>query len=166
MNIGKINTRSLSDNAYLSPLVTIAVPPEHLYVIGSLPSKRRPSVAIVGTRKPSAYGKEVTYNLAYALAGKGVVIISGLAYGVDSIAHQAALDAGGTTIAVLANGLHKIYPAQHSQLAKDIVKGGGALVTEYPIGQEAMRHHFLARNRIVSGLADAVIVIEAADQSG
>ena len=166
MKIRKNNSYAPTDHAFLLTLSELARPPKNLYVMGDLPKTRLPSVAIVGTRKPSAYGKEVTYNLAHALASKGVVIISGLAYGIDAIAHQAALDANGTTIAVLANGLHKVYPSRHEKLAQDIVKGGGALITEYDTGEEAMRHHFLARNRIVSGLADVVIVTEAADQSG
>ncbi|MBC7565297.1 DNA-protecting protein DprA [Candidatus Saccharibacteria bacterium] len=162
----KINTISPDEHVFLQIISTIANNPKTLYFIGSLPTERLPVVAIVGTRKPTAYGKEVTFNLAYNLAKKGVVIISGLAFGIDASAHRAALEAGGTTIAVLANGLDAIYPAAHRQLAEDIIKAGGALISEYPPGTAARGFQFLARNRIVSGLSDAVIVTEAAARSG
>lgn len=123
-------------------------------------------MAIVGTRKPSGYGKEVTHQLAYDLARRGVVIVSGLALGVDSLAHRAALEAGGTTIAVLANGLPGIYPASHKGLADQIVSGNGAIITEYEPNTDARQYQFLERNRIVSGLSDAIIITEAAARSG
>lgn len=145
---------------------TIAKVPKLLYFIGELPPERKVSVAIVGTRKPTAYGKEVTYQLAYDLAKKGVVIVSGLALGIDGIAHRGALDAGGTTIAVLASGLDHLYPATHRALANEIIKSGGAIISEYEPEIEARDFQFLARNRIVSGLSDAVIVTEAAARSG
>lgn len=162
----KINKLSPQSHNYLKLLDGIANTPDSLYLIGEMPSKRCTSVAIVGSRKPSAYGKEVTYQLAYELAKRGVVIISGLALGVDGIAHRAALDAGGTTLAVLANGLHKIYPSNHQQLADEIVRKGGAIISEYEPGTPAMGFRFLERNRIVSGLADAIIITEAAARSG
>lgn len=123
-------------------------------------------MAIVGTRKPTAYGKEVTQQLASELAKRGVVIISGLALGVDGIAHQAALEAGGTTIAILGNGLPKIYPSSHRQLAERIVVSGGAILSEYAPNTPSYPSQFLERNRIISGLADAVIITEAASRSG
>jgi DNA processing protein len=134
--------------------------------MGTLPAERLPSVAIVGTRKPSSYGKEVTQQLAYDLAKKGIVIISGLALGVDGIAHRAALEAGGTTIAVLANGLPQIYPATHKDLADQITKQSGAVLSEYEPETSARAYQFLQRNRIVSGLSDAIIITEAAARSG
>ena len=162
----KSNSISTDDHVFLQIIDTIASKPKTLYLVGALPTDRRPVVAIVGTRKPTYYGKEVTFKLAYELAKKGVIIVSGLALGIDAVAHKAALEAGGTTIAVLANGLDTIYPASHHKLAKDIVAAGGALVSEYPDGTAARDFQFLARNRIVSGLADAVIVTEAAARSG
>ncbi len=162
----KINTVSPLSHPYLQILESIASCPDKLYSIGTLPDQRRTSVAIVGTRKPSSYGKEVTQQLAYDLAKKGIVIISGLALGVDGIAHKAALEAGGTTIAVLGNGLPAIYPSSHKALAEQIVKSGGAIVTEYESGTPSYPNQFLERNRIVSGLADAVIITEAAARSG
>lgn len=131
-----------------------------------MPAGRKVSAAIVGSRKPTAYGKEVTHQLAYELAAKGVIIISGLALGVDGLAHRAALEAGGTTIAVLANGLPDIYPRAHSDLAQSIIARGGAVISEYEPGVEARGFQFLERNRLVSGLADAVIITEAAARSG
>lgn len=162
----KINTISPDKNEFLQILVNIAKPPKTLNYIGTLPDIRPPSIAIVGTRKPTLYGIEVTTMLAYELAKRGIAIISGLALGVDGLAHRAALDADGTTIAVLANGLPNIYPATHKTLAHDIVAGGGAILSEYPQHEKARPHYFLERNRIVSGLADAIIITEAAARSG
>lgn len=164
--MNKINIVSIVNNGYVSPLKNIPSPPLNLHYIGELPQERRPTVAIVGPRKPTEYAQMITQQFASALAKSGVVIVSGLAFGVDSIAHQAALDARGTTIAVLAGGLHKIYPVSHAGLAKNIVEQGGALVTESKTGYEAHPHDFLARNRIVSGLADAILIPEAAVRSG
>lgn len=162
----KINKISPLSHNYLQILEAVAKCPVELYVMGTLPEQRQVSVAIVGTRKPSAYGKEVTHQLASALAKRGVVIISGLALGVDGLAHTAALEAGGTTIAVLGNGLPRIYPAAHQQLAQRIVNEGGAIISEYEPDSAARGFQFLERNRLVSGLADAVVITEAAGRSG
>lgn len=140
--------------------------PQYVYFTGTLPPDRTPSVAIVGTRKPTVYGKEVASTLSYDLAKKGVVVISGLALGIDAIAHRAALEANGTTIAVLANSVDQIYPRTNKDLADKIIACGGAILSEYEPPTDARDYQFLARNRIVSGLADAVIVIEAAARSG
>ncbi len=164
--IMKINRILPDKHEYLQILLNIAKVPEKLYLIGNLPPSRIPSVAIVGTRKPTSYGREVTQTLAGDLARRGVVIISGLAFGVDSIAHRATLDAGGITIAVLANGLPDIYPAAHKGLADQIVRSSGAVVSEYEPGESAYPNRFLERNRLVSGLADAIIITEAAARSG
>lgn len=162
----KINKISPQEHTYLQLVDTIAVKPKKLYYTGELPAERRPTVAIIGTRKPSAYGKEVTHRLAYDLAKRGVVIVSGMALGVDGIAHRAALEAGGTTIAVLANGLPQLYPATHRQLGMDIIANGGAIISEYEPETPARTYQFLQRNRIVSGLSDAVVITEAAARSG
>ncbi len=166
MKIGKINRQSIGISGLTSVLKHYEGMPHELFVIGSLPKDKKLAVAIVGSRKPTAYGKQVTHQLAFELAKRGVIIISGLAYGVDAIAHEAALEAGGTTIAVLAGGLHKIYPAAHEDLARRIVAQGGALISEHEPGIETRGYHFLARNRIVSGLADALIITEATERSG
>lgn len=162
----KINCISPQDNNYTSLLSNIVKPPKSLYYIGILPDERLPTVAIVGSRKPTKYGNEVTERFARELAQRGVVIISGLAIGVDGIAHTAALEAKGLTLAVLGNGLPDIYPSTHAELAKRIVDQGGAIVTEYEEGRPVMSHQFLERNRIVSGLADAILITEAAARSG
>lgn len=162
----KINDIAPDKHEYLQILSFIDKSPLLLHYIGSFPATRRPTVAIVGTRKPTPYGKDVTYALAYGLAKRGVVIVSGLALGVDGIAHRAALEAGGTTIAVLANGLPRIYPATHKSLADEIISRGGAIMTEYDIDVTPRDFQFLHRNRIVSGISDAVIITEAASRSG
>lgn len=166
MKLGKINRQSIGISSFTSVLEHHPGMPRTLFIAGTLPTKRVPSVAIIGSRKPTAYGEDITYRLAYDLAKQGVVIISGLAYGIDAIAHKAALDAGGTTIAVMANGLHRVYPATHLGLAQQIIQQGGAVISEQAMGVDARKYHFLARNRIISGLADAVIVTEATERSG
>lgn len=161
-----IKSISPHSNEYLAILDCVEPGAKKIYYQGQLPSRRLPTVAIVGSRKPTSYGREVTDRLSREIASKGVVIVSGLALGVDGIAHQAALDAGGLTIAVSPAGLHKIYPSTNRGLGDKIINSGGAIISEYPAGSEPMRHHFLERNRLVSGLADAVIITEAASRSG
>ena len=143
-------------------------PVSKLYIEGSdfEALMSRPRLAIVGSRKITPYGREVTESLTASLAEKGVVIISGLAIGTDSVAHKACLDAGGHTIAVLPAGLEKIYPKQHSSLAEDIIKQGGALVTEYGPSTIPYPSNFLERNRIIAALSEGVLVTEAAVRSG
>lgn len=162
----KINKLSPDTNEYTKIITSIPKQPQALYYSGTLPEKRQASVAIVGTRKPSSYGREVATNFARSLANNGVIVVSGLALGTDAIAHKAALDAGGTTIAVLGNGLHRIYPRTNRFLGERILNEGGAIISEYEEGVEPRPHHFLQRNRIVSGLSDAIIIIEAAKRSG
>lgn len=162
----KINQISPEENEFTQILTSIPNKPQALYYSGTLPTKRQISVAIVGTRKPTAYGQEVAMRFARDLARKGVVIVSGLALGVDAIAHKAALDEGGATVAVLGNGLHKIYPHTNRALGERILNENGAIVSEYEKGVEALPYHFLQRNRIVSGLSDAVLIVEAAKRSG
>jgi len=139
-------------------------PPKSINVLGTLP--KNTMIAIVGSRRPTSYGEKVTYQIASELAAAGATIVSGLAIGVDSIAHRAALDARGTTVAVLAHGLDRIYPPRHRGLAQEILAGGGALVSEYDIGTPPLKHQFVERNRIIAGLSAAVIVTEAAEKSG
>lgn len=162
----KINQIRPQDNKFFKVLSDIANAPKSLNYIGILPNERKPTVAIVGTRKPTVYGKEVTHRIAHELAQKGVVIISGLAFGVDYIAQASAVRAGGTTIAVLANALPDIRPASNRALADAIIASGGAIVSEKEEDYVVGKWSFLERNRIVSGLADAVIITEAASRSG
>jgi DNA processing protein len=159
---------TLDDSAYPNSLGELAQPPKQLFIQSDNweDLMSRPRVAIIGSRKVSAYGRQVTAKLARELAAQGIVIVSGLALGVDGLAHQAALDAGGLTIAVLPTGLDKIYPASHQNLARKIVEQGGALVTEYEDDADIYKTNFVARNRIVAGLSAAVLITEAALKSG
>ncbi|MFT4532187.1 MAG: DNA processing protein [Candidatus Saccharimonadales bacterium] len=125
-----------------------------------------PIVAIVGTRKPTPYGKAMTHKIAQELARAGVVIVSGLAFGVDSLAHDAAIKAGGRAIAVLPCGLDNIYPASHKPLADQIVKNSGTLLSEYGPDHKPWKVEFIERNRIIAALSDVVIIPEAAIRSG
>ena len=164
----KVNILKLNDPGYPVVLKTLNDPPKILYWTGVAPDSwlSRPRVAIVGSRKASAYGQVVTQKLATELARIGVIIISGLALGIDSIAHRGALDAGGTTVAVLPTPLDTIYPPSHNELARRIVERGGTLISEYSRGSISFKANFIARNRIVSGLADILLITEAAAKSG
>lgn len=162
----KINSLSPLKHPYTQIIGNIAKAPRTLNYMGKLPETRRPTVAIVGTRKPSRYGVEVTERLAYDLASKGVVIISGLALGVDALAHKAALEARGTTLAVLAGPLPIIQPRSNQALGEAILSQGGAILSEQEDGYHVGKWSFLERNRIVAGLADAVLITEAAARSG
>ncbi|HSX42478.1 MAG TPA: DNA-processing protein DprA [Candidatus Saccharimonadales bacterium] len=159
---------TVDDSAYPSPLRELADAPDTLFYRGADPAGwiGQPRVAIVGSRAVSAYGKSVTAKLARELAERGVVIISGLALGVDGIAHEACLEAGGTTVAVLANGLDRIYPATHTRLAQRILDQGGTIMSEYAAGMPGFKWNFIARNRIVASLAQALLITEAAEKSG
>lgn len=126
----------------------------------------KPRVAIVGSRKVSPYGKTATQLLVSELARAGIVIVSGLAIGVDACAHRTALEVGGQTIAILPGSVEEIYPRSHTQLAKQIVGQGGALVSEYPPGTVTYPANFIARNRLVAALANVLLVIEATQKSG
>lgn len=162
----RINRTTPDKHNYLHILSSIPNPPKELFYKGTLPENRVPSVAIIGTRRPTRYGREVCHMLAYDLAKKGVIIISGLALGIDGIAHQAALEAGGNTIAILANSVDQIYPRTNQGIGENILASGGAILSEYEPPTDARDFQFLERNRIVSGLSDAVIIIEAAKRSG
>lgn len=149
-------------------LKRVPTPLKRLFVLGADVNEllSKPCVTVVGSRKVSDYGRSVTVQLANDLAQAGIVIISGLAIGVDSLAHKAALDAGGLTIAVLPTGLDRVYPASNQSLARQILQHGGALVSEYPAGEIAYKDHFIARNRIAAGLGDVLLITEAAERSG
>jgi DNA processing protein len=153
------------DDAYPRILREIPGPPPVLYFRGTLQGQDDPTVAIVGTRRATPYGREVTTSIGSELAAAGVTIVSGLAKGIDGFAHRAALDAGGRTIAVLASGVDIIYPPEHRQLAERIVESG-ALVSDYPPGTKPDAPNFPARNRIISGLSLATVVVEAPSRSG
>ncbi|MBQ3261406.1 DNA-processing protein DprA [Candidatus Saccharibacteria bacterium] len=155
------------DNKYTSLLDSIALKPKLLYYMGDWPKQRIPTVAIVGARKNTKYGEKIAFELAQTLAKKGIIVVSGLAFGIDSIAARGALAGGGKTIAILGTEIERIYPAQHLPLAKEIIAKGGVIASEYHLGDKLYaKTSFLQRNRLISGLADAVVVVEAAEKSG
>ena len=191
----KINQIAPLESNFTEVLESIAVKPKTLYFYGKIPenvvkngrSERPKTVAIVGSRHNTRYGEEAAYKLAYELGKRGVVVVSGLAFGIDSISHKGCLDAGGTTVAVLGTRIDKIYPRAHVALAGEIIEKGGAIISEYspnlleyqemPLapgeyldkqGRRAQdpKGCFLYRNRLISGLADIVVVVEAAERSG
>lgn len=153
------------DPAYPALLRDLADSPPVLFVKGTLAETDDWAVAVVGTRKPTAYGREVAHQLTTALAQQGLTIVSGLARGVDAIAHRAALDAGGRTLAVLGCGVDRVYPEDHRRLAQDIC-AQGALISDYPLGTPPEAANFPARNRLISGLSRGVLVVEAGETSG
>jgi DNA processing protein len=156
----------LAQDAEFPPLLhEIPWTPHALYVRGSLP-KLTSAVAIVGTRKATPTGLQFARTTANELARRGVPIISGLALGMDAAAHQGVVDAGGVGVAVLASGLEKVTPRTNELLGNKILELGGAIISEYPLGTQAIPRYFLERNRIVSGLSKAVVVIEAPKRSG
>ncbi len=150
-------------------LQQISSPPKKLYFAGETLDNllAYPRIAVVGSRNVSPYGKQITAQLVGELAQRGIVIISGLAYGVDAIAHRAALEAGGKTIAVLPSPLEDIAPRGNRDLAQQIIDSGGALVSEYNTEEyQMLKTNFVARNRLVAGLAQAVLITEAVEKSG
>lgn len=157
---------TINEPEYPLQLKEIHDPPICLYVRGTLDSKYETSIAIVGTRKLTTYGQEMTEFLASGLAFSKWTIISGLAYGVDAAAHKAVVLAKGKTVAVLGGGLARLHPQDHLQLARDIVETGGAIISEFPMEYPPTRTSFPMRNRIISGLSRGVIVVEAGTQSG
>lgn len=154
------------ESGYPKALSGIPSPPEMLFVRGQMPKDDTPAVAIVGSRADTRYGRSQARLIARKLAERGVVIVSGLARGIDGAAHEGALEAKGKTIAVLGSGIRNIYPSQHTELAERIVQSGGALVTELPPDAQPLAFHFPLRNRIISGLSDALLLIEARQKSG
>ena len=161
-----IRVVTVFDRDYPQNLKGLDGAPTVIYFKGNLDCLKANSVAIVGSRKMTPYGREVTEKFSGELAGFGVTIISGLARGVDTCAHKAALAAGGKTVAVLGNGLDSIYPPENSELAQEIIKRKGAVISELPLGYPILPLNFVTRNRIISGLSSLVVVIEGAEKSG
>ncbi|MEQ1558702.1 MAG: DNA-processing protein DprA [Methyloglobulus sp.] len=156
---------TLEDSRYPDQLKEISDPPPLLFVRGNPDLLSHPQIAIVGSRNPSTLGIETATAFALTLSQYGFVITSGLALGIDAASHQGALKAKGYTIAVAGTGLDRVYPARHLELATEIVKTG-AMVSEFPPGTLAKANHFPRRNRIISGLCQGLLVVEAAKQSG
>lgn len=156
---------TLADPHYPELLREIFAPPPVLFIKGDMRVFTRNAVAIVGTRSPTGYGRRATASITRELVASGLSIVSGLALGIDAVAHQACLDAGGSTIAVLGCGVDFVYPATNRGLAARILERG-ALVSEFPLGMRPLRYNFPRRNRIISGLSAGVLVVEAGKRSG
>jgi DNA processing protein len=157
---------SLDDFAYPPRLKEIYDPPLVLYVRGDAEVLRKPGIAVVGTRHPTPYGSGMAERLACDLAAQGLVIISGMARGVDSASHRGTISAKGKTVAVFGTGVDVIYPKENSRLSEQILAFGGALISEFPLGTFAAPQNFPIRNRIISGMSLGVLVVEAAEYSG
>ncbi len=193
----KINQISPLEHDFTEVLEHIVLKPKTLYFYGKIPenmsktndknnlkqhqnpqkssaknrtnskTERPKTVAIVGSRHNTKYGEEIAYRLAYELGKRGAVVVSGLAFGIDSIAHRGCLDAGGTTVAILGTPIDQIYPRAHKPLAEEIIEKNGAIISEYAPGDSVLpKVSFLERNRLISGLSDIVIIVEAAEKSG
>ncbi|HRW05434.1 MAG TPA: DNA-processing protein DprA [Caldilineaceae bacterium] len=161
----EVTVLTWDDVDYPNNLREIDAPPPVLYVRGHLKPEDDLAIAIVGTRRASAYGREIAHLSASEFSRNNVTVVSGLALGIDAIAHKAALEAGGRTVAVLGSGVDQLYPAQNRELARQIIKQG-ALVSEYPLGTRPEANNFPPRNRIISGLSRGTVVVEAGIQSG
>jgi DNA processing protein len=154
-----------SSTSYPTRLRTIADPPPYLYVKGEIRAEDDKAVAVIGTRSASHYGRRVAGDLCRGLASLGFTVISGMARGIDGVAHDSALNAGGRTIAVLGSGVDRAYPPEHQNLYHRISQNG-AVISELPIGARPLAFNFPARNRLISGLAIGVVVVEATEKSG
>ena len=164
----KIEEIGIESRDYPKQLKQIYAPPLKLYVLGNKQLLKQKGIAIVGARKATEYGKKIALQISKQLSEVGINIISGLALGIDSYAHLGTLQKNsiGKTIAVLGSGLDKIYPKENIELAKKIIKSGGCLISEYPVGTFASKLNFPQRNRIISGLSNGVLVVEASEKSG
>jgi DNA processing protein len=162
----KVDLVTWADPAYPKLLMEIPDPPLTLYTRGDTRLLKRKSVAVVGTRRATLYGMETSKRFAYGLSMAGYCVVSGLARGIDREAHEGALQAKGATVAVIGAALDKLYPPENEELARRIVEGGGAVVSEYPFGRQADRQTFPMRNRIVAGLCKGIVVVESPAKSG
>lgn len=164
----KIQEILISSKEYPEQLKNIYDPPKKLYVLGNKGILKQNGIAIVGTRKATQYGKNVALKMSKELSEKGINIISGLAVGIDTYAHLGCLGSNnkGKTIAVLGSPIENIYPKENIEIAKQIIKSGGCIVTEYEKGSKIEKYNFPQRNRIISGLSKGVLVVEATPKSG
>ena len=162
----KFETITLNDRCYPALLKEVYDAPKRLYIRGNKEILNDVGIAIVGCRDNTKYGELIAKNFGYHLSKNGINVISGLAKGIDSFAHIGALYAKGKTIAVLGNGIDWVYPKENEKIAKKIIQYGGCIVSEYPVGSKLEKLNFPARNRIISGLSKAVVVVEAKEKSG
>ncbi len=162
----KIKPLFLTDTAYPKRLLNCYDPPTLLYYRGDADLNVAKIIAVIGTRNHTEYGKQVTEKLVKELADQHILVVSGLAYGIDAIAHKSAIKNQLATVGVLAHGLNQLYPPEHSTLAKDMINHGGGLLTEFRSDSKPDKHNFPVRNRIVAGMCDATIVIETGSKGG
>ena len=162
----RIKIIKIEDKNYPEKLKNIYNPPKVLYVLGNEKILNETTIAIVGSRDCTKYGAQNAYKFAYEISKRNIGVISGFARGIDAYAHKGALLEKGKTIAVLGCGLDIIYPSENFELYKKIVQVGGAIITEYPLGTKPEKYHFPERNRIISGLSEKILVIEAKERSG
>ena len=168
LNQENIKATTVDCANYPKLLLEIYNPPQILYYKGKLKGGNELSLAVVGSRKHTSYGKRATEDITKELTRNNLIIVSGLALGIDAIAHSAVVEARGKTIAVLGSGADKesIYPSSNRYLAEKIVESGGAVISEFPLGTQPLRHHFPQRNRIIAGISLGTLVIEAGEKSG
>ncbi len=162
----KITFIAKSKTEYPNGLRNIYDAPNGIYAIGNLELLNSKSIAIIGSRACSPYGRYVAERISYILGKCGYTIISGMARGIDTYSHIGAIRAGAKTIAVLGSGINYIYPPENKKLYYEILRSGGAIVSEYPIGSEPKKKNFPARNRIISAMSEKIIVVEAGEKSG
>ena len=157
---------TIKDEEYPEKLRNIDNPPICLYTLGNKKLLKEKSIAIVGSRACSEYGKTMALAFSYLLAKNNIIVVSGLAKGIDSVAHIGTLQEAGKTIAVVGTGIDLIYPKENKNLMNDILKNNGLIVSEYPLGTEPNKENFPRRNRIISGLSEVILVVEAREKSG
>lgn len=163
----KVIKVNMNSKYYPERLKNIDDAPKELYCLGNLELLNyKNNIAMIGSRNCSSYGERAAKDFAFNLAKEDICIVSGLAKGIDSFSHIGALNAKGKTIAVLGSGLDNIYPKENIKLVEEIIKNNGLVVSEYPLGTKPLKYHFPARNRIISGLSDSVLVVEARKNSG
>ena len=163
----KVIKINMNSKYYPERLRNIDSPPKQIYCLGNIELLNyKNDIAMIGSRDCSLYGERVAKDFAYNLAKEDICIVSGLAKGIDSFSHIGALNAKGKTIAVLGSGLDNIYPKENIKLVEEIIKNNGLVISEYPLGTKPLKYHFPARNRIISGLSDSVLVVEARKNSG
>lgn len=156
----------INDKLYPKKLLKIKNPPQQLYVMGNIELLNKDSIAIIGSRKCTDYGEKQAAKFSRQISNSDVCIVSGLAKGIDSYAHLGALSVSGKTIAIIGSGIDNIYPKENIKLAENIVKNNGLIISEYPLGTLALKQNFPARNRIISGISNSILVVEAREKSG
>lgn len=167
-NSNKLGIRIISylDQNFPNKLRKIADPPAVIYALGNIDCLDERAIAVIGTREPIEYGGKIAKRLGYVLGRDGYTVVSGLAYGCDKFGHIGCLEAKGKTVAVMAGGLDKIYPAKHKELAQEIVEKGGCLISEYPVNTRIFQNYFVERDRLQSGLSEGIIIVETDVKGG